>query len=241
MAYSARSVWVPSALPGETRFSLLPSTGLTWGTFCWKEARLISGTRMTVPEICAGSRLSISFSIAMIDAYSVPWAPATSARTGPGLLPCTTATGMSSPASAPAGTARIPVAFWPRFAVAVPTVNGDCSAATIEAARLKNDPTANFRSTFMVASYLVGAELRSGGERHRDFLFNPSVQLKTTESGTDELLITGTFTMNRSPSAVTSQSRPVPSGSWKRGFGSAAEKPRAVSMATDITRLSNDV
>ncbi len=66
---------------------LLPSTGFTCGTFCSKDARLTSGTMTTVPEICAGSSFSISFSSAMIEAYSVPCAPATSASTGPGRAP----------------------------------------------------------------------------------------------------------------------------------------------------------
>ncbi len=103
---------------------LLPSTGLTCGTFCSKDGVLTSGTRMTVPDTSAGSSVSISRSIAMIEAYSVPCAPATRASTGPGRVPRTTATGMSSAASEPAGTASTPVAFWPEFAEAVPTVNG---------------------------------------------------------------------------------------------------------------------
>ena len=64
---------------------LLPSIGLTWAIFCSNDAMLTSGTMITVPEICAGSSSSISRSSAMMEAYSVPCAPATSASTGPGL------------------------------------------------------------------------------------------------------------------------------------------------------------
>src|SRR5581483_2944330 len=101
---------------------LLLSTGLTCGTFCSNEARLTSGSRITVPETSAGSSVAISFSTAMIDAYSVPCEPETSASTGPGFAPLTTTTGMLAAASTPAGTSRKPVAFWPGAADAVPTV-----------------------------------------------------------------------------------------------------------------------
>src|SRR5882762_2062968 len=111
---------------------LLLSMGLTCGTFCSNEAMLTSGRIMTVPEICAGSRLPITPSRAMIDAYSVPWAPETSANVGPGLLPRMTTTGIWVAASEPARTSSVPVAFWPDSAVAVPTVNGDCGWAAAE-------------------------------------------------------------------------------------------------------------
>src|SRR5258706_484406 len=62
---------------------LLPSTGFTWTTFWSNEARFTRGTRMTVPEIWAGSSAPMSRSTAMIEAYSVPWAPDTIASTGP--------------------------------------------------------------------------------------------------------------------------------------------------------------
>ena len=75
-----------------------------------------------VPEISAGFSRPMSFSSAMIEVYSVPCAPATSASTGPGFAPFTTATGMLRAASTPAGTSMEPVAFCPRVAVAVPTV-----------------------------------------------------------------------------------------------------------------------
>ncbi len=99
------------------------------------EGTLISGTMMTVPESEAASRRPTSCCSAMIDAYSVPCAPATSARTGPGFAPCTTATGIDSAASAPAGTSMLPVAVCPRAALAVPTVNtgGSCAARTTDA------------------------------------------------------------------------------------------------------------
>ena len=51
----------------------------------------------------------------------MPCAPATIARTGPGLAPCTTDTAMFVAASTPAGTAITPVAFCPLAAAAVPT------------------------------------------------------------------------------------------------------------------------
>ncbi len=62
-------------------------------------------------------------STATIEAYSVPCSPATIASTGPAFAPWTTTTGMRSAASTPAGTSIAPAAFWPRAAVAVPTVN----------------------------------------------------------------------------------------------------------------------
>ena len=102
---------------------LFPSTGLTCAIFCSKEGTLTSGTRITVPDTTAGSICWMSRSTAMIEAYSVPCAPETIARTGPGLAPCTTETGILSAASVPAGTSIAPNAFCPRAAVAVPTVN----------------------------------------------------------------------------------------------------------------------
>src|SRR5580704_18139781 len=102
---------------------LFLSIGLTWGTFCRNEGMLTRGSNTTVPESSAGSSAGISFSSAMMDAYSVPWAPETSANTGPDFAPFTTTTGMSETASTPAGTWRKPVAVWPGAAVAVPTVN----------------------------------------------------------------------------------------------------------------------
>ncbi len=63
-----------------------------------------------MPDSSEGSRRSISLSTAMMDAYSVPWAPATMASTFPGRAPCTTITGMLVPGSAAAGTSIIPVA-----------------------------------------------------------------------------------------------------------------------------------
>src|SRR6266478_8038560 len=106
---------------------LLLSMGLTWGTFCSNDWMLMSGTRMTVPVSCAGSRAAMSFSMAMMEVYSVPCAPETSARTLPGLAPFTTTTGMLVAASAPAGTSRVPVDFSPGAADDVPTVNLDCA------------------------------------------------------------------------------------------------------------------
>src|SRR6266851_8161529 len=93
---------------------------------------LMSGTRMTVPVTCAGSRAAMSFSIAMMETYSVPCAPETSARTLPGLTPFTTTTGMLVAASTPAGTSRVPVDFSPGAAEAVPTVNLDCAETRLQ-------------------------------------------------------------------------------------------------------------
>src|SRR5258708_26667599 len=68
----------------------------------------------------------------MMEAYSVPWAPETSASTGPGLVPWNTATGIAVAASTPAGTWRKPMAFCPGEAVAVPTVKPACAMAPAE-------------------------------------------------------------------------------------------------------------
>ena len=83
-----------------------------------------------MPDICAGSSSWMRRSTARMDAYSVPCRPETTARTGPGLAPCTTATAMFVAASTPAGTAMTPVTFCPRAAAAVPTFSvGRGSAA----------------------------------------------------------------------------------------------------------------
>src|SRR2546427_8621371 len=73
---------------------------------------LTSGTRMTMPATCAGSRALMSFSMAMMEVYSVPWAPETSARILPGFAPLMTTTGMLVAGSTPAGASREPEAFW---------------------------------------------------------------------------------------------------------------------------------
>src|SRR2546427_2680205 len=72
---------------------------------------LTSGTRMTMPATCAGSRALMSFSMAMMEVYSVPWAPETSARILPGFAPLMTTTGMLVAGSTPAGALREPEAF----------------------------------------------------------------------------------------------------------------------------------
>jgi hypothetical protein len=82
---------------------------------------LTSGTRITVPLTAFASSCWTSRSTAMIDAYSVPCAPETMASTGPGFAPLTTATGIDSAASDPAGTSIAPRAACPRGADAVPT------------------------------------------------------------------------------------------------------------------------
>src|SRR5262245_50990732 len=112
---------------------LVPSTGFTCATFCSNDGTFTSGTRITVPLTAFGSSCWISRSTAMIEAYSVPWAPETTASTGPGFAPLTMATGMESAGSVPAGTSMAPRATAPRAAVAVPTRN-DESWARREAA-----------------------------------------------------------------------------------------------------------
>ena len=62
----------------------LPSVGLRCGTTFWNDGTFTSGRMITVPVSCFASISPISFSSAMIDAYSVPCAPASSASTGPG-------------------------------------------------------------------------------------------------------------------------------------------------------------
>ena len=90
---------------------------------------------ITVPVSCVASISAISFSSAMIEAYSVPCAPASSASTGPALAPCATAIGIDSAASLPAGTSIAPVAVCPRDALTLPAVKtarspGFCCAHT---------------------------------------------------------------------------------------------------------------
>jgi hypothetical protein len=52
------------------------------------------------------ARALMSFSMAMMEVYSVPWAPETSARILPGFAPLMTTTGMLVAGSTPAGTSR---------------------------------------------------------------------------------------------------------------------------------------
>src|SRR6476646_4114673 len=87
----------------------------------------------------------------MIDAYSVPCAPETNASTGPGLAPRTTTTGIDVAASTPAGTSRVPVAFCPAEAVAVPTVKLFCAGMLAE----QNAITDNRRTIRL--SFMAGA------------------------------------------------------------------------------------
>src|SRR5260370_917894 len=86
---------------------LLLSTGLTWGTFCSKEAILTRGRMTTVPDIWLGSRLVMRSWSAMMEAYSVPWAPETRARSAPGVAPGTITTGICVPAAHPLVRLRI--------------------------------------------------------------------------------------------------------------------------------------
>src|SRR6266478_6568906 len=117
---------------------LLLSTGFTWGTFCSNDWMLMSGTRITVPVTCAGSRAAMSFSMAMMETYSVPCAPEMSASTLPGLAPLTITTGMLVAASTPAGTSRVPEDFSPGGAEAVPTVNLDCAETEKQPSAARN-------------------------------------------------------------------------------------------------------
>src|SRR5262245_37273175 len=138
---------------------LLLSIGLTWTTFWSNEARFTSGTRITEPDSGCGSSCSISLSTAMIEAYSVPCEPATTASTGPGLAPWTTVTGMLVAAPAPAGTSRKPWTFWPRSARAVPTPMGCAAAGTTASNR-----SAELHASLMAAMIVPG---RSGREEQR--------------------------------------------------------------------------
>src|SRR5580765_6402322 len=95
----------------------------------------------------------------MIDVYSVPCAPETSASTGPGLAPRTTTTGIDVAASAPAGTSRVPVAYWPGPAVAVPTVKLFCAGMLAEQNAIRDN-----RQT-MRLSFIAGAVYATGGGR----------------------------------------------------------------------------
>src|SRR5207237_8162586 len=91
---------------------------------------LTSGTRITVPAIWDGSSRLMSFSIAMMEVYSVPWAPETRARTGPRFSPLMTMTGIFVAASTPAGTSKYPVDFCPGAAEAVPIEKDEACAWT---------------------------------------------------------------------------------------------------------------
>ena len=65
-------------------------------------------TRMAAPRMRAGSSSRRSRWSAMIDVYSYPCVPATSARTGPAAAPLATVTGMRVPGSTPSGTSIQP-------------------------------------------------------------------------------------------------------------------------------------
>ena len=169
MAYDARSVCVPSARPGYMRFMFLPSTGLRCGTIFVNDGTFSSGTTISVPASCAASTAAGSCSSAMIDAYSVPCAPAMSASTGPGRAPFTTTTGIERAASTPAGTSMVPAAVCPGAALAVPTANDVCASAfpTVDSAVVKSIQT-NRRLEVMVPPGVVRLpEARSRDHRHR--------------------------------------------------------------------------
>src|SRR6266568_4312125 len=98
--------------------------------------------------------------MAMIEAYSVPCAPETSASVGPGFVPRTTTTGICVPGSLPAGTLRYPVTFSPGFADAVPTVKRDCCART----KTGSEQRANANSKRRIDAWLL---LRGGEDSAR--------------------------------------------------------------------------
>src|SRR5437764_1486809 len=62
---------------------LLLSTGLTCGVIFSNDAMLTMGTSTSVPDSSTGLTRAIRSSTAMIDAYSDPCEPATTASTGP--------------------------------------------------------------------------------------------------------------------------------------------------------------
>jgi len=81
--------------------------GMTCGTFCSKDWILMSRDDDDGPVTCSGSRAAISFSMAMMEAYSVAVGAEISARTLPGLgavLPHDVR--MFVAGSTPAGTSR---------------------------------------------------------------------------------------------------------------------------------------
>jgi len=93
----------------------------------------------------------MTFSKVMMEAYSVPCAPETSASTGPGLFPRTTTTGIEVAASTPAAISKVPVAFCPGAAVAVPTVKLFCAGAVAQQKAIENNKHA------MRVSFMAGA------------------------------------------------------------------------------------
>src|SRR2546430_15416489 len=115
---------------------------------------LMSGTRMTVPVTCAGSRAAMSFSMAMMETYSVPCAPETSARTLPGLAPLTTTMGMLVDASTPAGTSRAPADFSPGAAEAGAEGEGGLGGTVGGATREKRRANKGRRKQYFAASLL---------------------------------------------------------------------------------------
>ncbi len=86
----------------------LRSIGLTWTVICSNDATFRSGATITEPDSVFGSMRAIRRVNATVEAYSVPWLPATNATTLPGRAPWITATGKSVAASLPAGTCRSP-------------------------------------------------------------------------------------------------------------------------------------
>jgi len=86
-------------------------------------------TRITDPVIRFGSRRASTRGKAMIDVYSYPCVPATSARTLPGRAPWTTLTGIRVPSSTASGTSIQPDAASPRAALTPPTLRRSAAKA----------------------------------------------------------------------------------------------------------------
>ena len=146
---------------------------------------------MTVPEISAGFSIPINFSSAMIEVYSVPCAPATSASTGPGFAPWKTATGMLRPASTPGGTSMVPVALCPRAAVAVPTVKVPRGCATDTTTRTDaSNPTAE-TNRIMIISHQINSVRLDGGSADRTsktYRGNPTRRTKSAKRASERRL-----------------------------------------------------
>ena len=156
----------------------------------------------------------------MIDAYSVPCAPASSASTGPGRAPLTTMTGIDSAASLPAATSMAPTAICPGAAVAVPTVKGACAAATRglpQNASVTSNPVTTRVYVMGPSTVLHGSSDRPDYTRSRGqdddcthrligtSRFSSSNQcLTTTTVGGSPAAVSSRIIRNRCPSGATS-------------------------------------
>src|SRR5262249_43256031 len=121
----------------------------------------------------------------MMEAYSVPCAPETSARTGPGFAPRTTATGIEVAASTPAGTSRKPVAFCPGAAVALPTVKLACAIAPAEPSA-KRRATSEIIVRYFIAPRVYGSHRHAGHDfLYRDAALSISMKFLSAQLQTD--------------------------------------------------------